>query len=150
MASGNANLNFLEPLYVGVVGYSATRFDKLEGRYLVKKAFDELEKQFGSNEIVIVSGYTDLGIPSLAYHEAFKRGWKTVGVACEKAINYKCFKCDQVIIVGKRWGDESQTFLDKISVLVKIGGGKQSIRELEMARNMNKIIFEYELEGKNR
>ncbi|CAF0713517.1 unnamed protein product [Brachionus calyciflorus] len=131
---------------VGVVGYSATKFDKLKGANLVKKAFDELEKQFGSN-IAIVSGYTNIGIPALAYQEAAKRGWKTVGIACKRAKNYDCFQCEEVVIVGNKWGDESETFIDYISVLIKIGGGRQSIKELEMAKFKNKIIFEYKLEG---
>lgn len=138
-----SNLNE-KPTLVGVVGYSATRFNKVLGEELVKKSFDELEKIYGRN-ITIVSGLTNLGIPALAYKEAVNRGWKTCGIACERAKNFKCFKCDEVILVGARWGDESLTFLKKIDVIVKIGGGKQSINEFELAKKMSITAFEYDL-----
>ena len=57
----------MSSINVGVVGYSGTNFDKLKGMSLVRKAFDELQNQFGSN-ITIVSGYINLGIP---YQETY-------------------------------------------------------------------------------
>ncbi len=100
-------------MFIGIVGYSSTKFNIKKGKALVAKAFDDLEKRFGK-ELTIVSGLTMLGIPKLAYEEAHKRGLKTVGIACKKAIKYECFNCDEVIIIGSRWGEESETFLNKI------------------------------------
>ena len=139
-----ANVSNQKLAMVGIIGYSGSKFDLNLGEKLIKQSFDELETKFGNN-IVIVSGLTNIGIPGLAYKEAFTRGWKTCGIASKKAENHECFKCDEVIIVGDNWGDESLTFLNKIDIIVKIGGGKQSVREFEEAKKMNKITFEHEL-----
>lgn len=87
-----------------------------------------------------------MGIPALAYREAVKKGWKTVGIACEKAKEYDLFDVDEKHIVGKEWGDESESFLDMIDMMIKVGGGKQSKEEAEKAKKMGKLVFEYELE----
>ena len=103
-------------MFIGIVGYSGTKFDQSKGQSLVVEAFDDLETRFGK-DLTIVSGLTMLGIPAMAYKEASKRGFKTVGIACKKAKNYECFECDEIIIVGNKWGDESETFLNKINGL---------------------------------
>lgn len=131
---------------VGIAGYSGKKFDIEKAKELINKAFDLLTSIHG--EIIIVSGLTDLGIPALAYKEAFNRGFKTVGIACEKAKNYKCFNCDEVIIEGKEWGDESQKFLESINILVAIGGGKQTFDEIAKAKSppFSIPVIKYELE----
>ena len=50
-----------------------------------------------------------------------------------------------MIIVGKEWGDESETFLNKIDCIVKIGGGKQSEKEFAQAKDMEMETYEFEL-----
>lgn len=137
----------IKMLRIGVMGYSSQKFNVEEARRLISKSFDELSKECQDCEISVVSGYTKLGIPALAYEEAVRRGWGTVGVACEKANDYEVFPCDEIYIVGKNWGDESPFFLNKCHVFVRIGGGKQSHREAEQAKAMGKQVFEYELEA---
>lgn len=134
-----------EPVRVGVVGYSARKFDKKKGLGFLREAFDEIERKYGKN-IMIVSGLTDLGVPALAYREAVKRGWKTSGIACAKAEKYDTFDVDEKIIVGKEWGDESQTFIDSIDLMIRIGGGKQSHKETKIAASQGLPTREYELE----
>ena len=116
---------------VGFVGYSGTKFDENKAKNVIKWIFDELEKY--KDKVEIVSGLTNMGIPKLVYEEAAKRGMKTVGIACEKAYENECFKVDKKIIKGNEWGDESDTFLRYIDVLIKLGGGIQSINEFEDA-----------------
>lgn len=41
----------------------------------------------------------------------------------------KTFPCNRQTIVGERWGDESETFLSSIDVLLRFGGGPQSQAE---------------------
>jgi len=122
-------------LSVGFVGYSASQnYNEQEARWIIQTVFSDLNKGLKEghySSIQIVSGYTAIGIPLLAYEEASKRGWKTVGIACSLASDYKCYPCDEVIIKGKNWGDESSVFLDKIEMLIKIGGGKQSEKEYQ-------------------
>ena len=131
---------------IGVVGYSMQKFDKEKAIKYLKQVFDLIEKQHPDGRKTVVSGLIDLGIPALAYREAVKRNWKVEGIACSKALDYVWFPVSDVIIKGDNWGDESEMFLNSISILVRIGGGEQSMRETEMAKNMRDIdILEYEL-----
>lgn len=132
---------------VGVVGYSDDKFDKKEAKELIEKAFDKVKDEYGDN-ITVVSGYAAMGIPLLAYKEAVKREWKTKGIACKKADEYEKFPVDSFEIVGDDWGDESETFLNDIDVLIKIGGGEQSKDEAKKAKDMDLKVFEYKLEEK--
>lgn len=127
---------------VGVIGYSGQRFDLNAGRAFVRKAFDLLPRH---ETIEVVSGLTYLGIPAIAYEEAVRRGWKTAGVACSKAIEFECFPVDRSIIVGREWGDESQTFLNIVDVVIRVGGGKQAHEEARQAKLLGKPVFEFEL-----
>lgn len=133
---------------IGVVGYSEQKFNEDKAVSLLKKAFDKIEKDVKSDEdIWVISGLTWLGIPGSAYEEAAKRGWKTMGIACEKAKEHKCYPVDEEIIIGKEWGDESKTFLDSFEILVRIGGGKQSLKETEETKKKDIPVIEYELDA---
>src|SRR5690348_7922287 len=52
------------------------------------------------------------------------------GRACTLTCACACVRaeCDDVVIVGDAWGDESATFLRSIDLMVKIGGGAQSVK----------------------
>ena len=129
---------------VGVVGYSDKKFDKKKALELIREGFDDL---VGSKkDVEIVSGLTNVGIPAIAYKEAVKRGYRTVGIACVKAEDYECFPCDKIVTIGEDWGDESKTFLDNIDVLLRIGGGKQSLKEVSIAKERGMKVVEFELE----
>lgn len=133
-------------LSVGVMGFSSQEFDKEKALMFLQQAFDQIRTLTTPGvRIEIVSGYTNLGIPGLAYAEAAQRGWKTVGIACEKAKEYELFPCDEILIVGENWGDESQTFLDRCDTFIRIGGGKQTIKETVLAKALGKPIKEYDL-----
>src|SRR3989344_5592363 len=108
-------------LRIGVTGYSAQKFDVAEATRMLKEAYDVLDRQYINRQKSVVSGLTDLGIPGLAYREAQLRGWRTVGIACSKAEEYECFPVNERVIVGDEWGQESETFLNSIDVLLRIG-----------------------------
>jgi len=138
---------FKLPVYVGIMGFSGQKFDlRLAGEHL-NDAFVEIQRRFPDNEIVIVSGYTNLGIPAMAYALAKKLGWKTAGIACSKAMEYDCYPCDKVQIVGNNWGDESPTFLKECLIFIRVGGGKQTIKETASAKAMGKLVIEHDLEA---
>ncbi len=124
---------------IGVIGYSAKSFNKNKARIIIQETYDELEEKY--NTVCIVSGYTNIGIPKIAYEEACKRNWKTIGIACKKAHNYETFPVDKSIIVGEEWGDESDEFLNNIDVIIKIGGGEQSMKEINKAKQKNIPIY---------
>ncbi len=137
----------LDEVHIGVVGYSLQHFNEEKAAAIIGAAFDELDMLYVGKIKVVVSGLTNMGIPSLAYQEAVSRGWRTVGIACEKANQYKLFPVDKQIIVGKKWGDESPTFLNSIDVLIRVGGGEDSIKEVNAFKQMGKPVYEYELAG---
>jgi hypothetical protein len=124
---------------VGVIGYSAQKFDEELADKLILSGLEKL----GIDKIgYIVSGLTNLGVPKIAYEIAVSLGLKTVGIACELAKDYELFPVDIKIIKGDNWGDESETFLNYIDTLIKVGGGKQSEKEYE---HFNGSKFEFEL-----
>lgn len=123
---------------IGIIGYSAQKFDEVEAKRLIELGLSSLGVQ---DYDIIVSGLTNLGIPKLTYEIAKERELKTVGIACKLAKDYECFPVDEEIIVGDNWGDESETFLNYIEALIKVGGGKQSEKEYEQF-NGPKIEFE--------
>jgi len=127
---------------IGIVGYSAMKFDEDLAKKLINEGLDNVDAKEGDE---LVSGLTDLGIPGLAYRIGKERNMKLIGIACEKAHDEDsvCYPVDREIIVGKNWGDESKTFLDYIDVLIKVGGGKQSKEEYEKFDGP-KINFELE------
>lgn len=139
----------MEQLRIGVVGYCPpARFDFNEAKRMLVDGFNYFERRFPNIEFSVVSGLTDIGIASLAYREAKKRGWKTSGIGCSKAKEYPCFPVDEKpIIIGDNWGDESETFLNSIDALIRIGGGIQSHLETQEAKKKNIQVLEYELEA---
>lgn len=135
-----------DALMLGVVGYCPpTRFDEGEARRMVVDAYDRVRKAYPDRAIAVVSGLTNVGVLKIAYEEATKRGWKTVGVACERAMEHPLFPVDARIVVGANWGDESATFVGILDAIVRIGQGKQSLRETEEVKRNGKPAFEYDL-----
>ena len=127
-----------DSIKIGVIGFSdETKYKSSAGKKAVKDSFDNLQLLFPKKNIVIVSGLSNVGIPKLAYEEAVSRKWKTVGIAPKEVENYELFAVDEKIIVGDKFGDESKKFIDYIDILVKIGGGKQSEKECDMATEGN-------------
>lgn len=146
-------------LRIGVVGYSdeSKITDLSTAKRLVANglfgAQNELQRMYGRcDEFAIVSGLTNLGIPKLAYeycsHKHLKLEFvQSVGIACAKATHYPRFPVDDEYIIGEEWGDESQFFIDYIDCLVRVGGGTQSHKEVEMFKTKypNKILIEFDL-----
>lgn len=130
---------------IGFVGYSATKFDESKAKTIITKVFDGIEKVYNKEEITIVSGATNLGIPKLVYEEAKKRKLFTVGVMCKEGYECELFPCDVIYAYGDNWGDESKNFIEMIDVIIRIGGGEQSFNEVKMAKEQNKIVYEFDL-----
>lgn len=134
---------------IGVVGYSDDKvFDHDIAKALLAIAFDIIDKEY--SDIEIVSGLTDVGVPGMAYRMAEKYGWKTVGLSAQEAKKYDCFDVDEEIIIGEKFGDESEDFIKTIECLVRIGGGDQSMKETEMAKKKGITVYEYDLPKKGK
>jgi SLOG cluster4 family len=143
-------LNDEDILNVGVIGFYIQKFDESEARDALENILDDLEEEYIlSNEfkdIIIVSGLTNMGIPKVAYDLADERSYETIGIAPEEARGMKHAEVDQIIFVGEKFGDESETFIDAIDVLIKLGGGKQSEKEATMADEEDIPVIEYDFE----
>jgi hypothetical protein len=63
---------------------------------------------------------------------------RTVGVSAKQALRVRAgvYPVDERVIVGDRFGDESDAFLARIDVLIRIGGGAQSRREATACREL--------------
>lgn len=130
---------------VGVVGYSGQKFDEDQARRVLLDLFKEIKYTEGLN-VEIVSGLTWMGIPGLAYEIATAFDWDTVGIAPTCAKEYERFPCDLVHWVGEDWGDESEAFLRSIDLLIRVGGGKQSMTETARAKELGIPVIERDLE----
>lgn len=137
----------MEDLFkIGVVGYSNDDiFDHNIAKALLEIALDLVTKVHKSKKYEVVSGLTACGIPKLAYEIADKKEWITVGLTAEEAQQYDCYDVSKTIIEGKKFGEESEKFIDYIDCLVRVGGGKQSIKETEMAKEGGLPFYEYDL-----
>ena len=132
---------------IGVVGYSDDKiFNHDIAKALLAIVFDIIDKEY--RDIEIVSGLTNMGVPKLAYEMADKRGWKTVGLSAKEAKEYDCYDVDEEIIVGEKFGSESVEFINYINCLIRIGGGEQSMKETEMAKEKDIPVYEYDLPEK--
>lgn len=146
----------MEEINIGFVGYSDTSFDEKKARDIISDIFNIILKKYCNEDnmdikINIITGATNLGIPKLVYEEASKFNarwgeWLTlVGVMAKEGYEYELFPCDEIYAYGENFGDESPFFIDKLDVLYKIGGGKQSIKEFAMAQEKGIECVEYEL-----
>jgi hypothetical protein len=141
-------------LKIGVVGFSKEFFEVEEANFFLKKLITEIISIHSPKQIEIVSGLTNQGIPKLSYLYAQQMKYTTIGIAPKQAKTVKkgVFKVDKEIIFGQKFGDESQTFIDYIDVLVRVGGGKQSRHEVELfkekiLKDSNKKLEKYLLES---
>jgi len=130
---------------VGVVSYSSDKFNEINAKALLAISLDIVEDAMGGEKFALVSGFSDIGIPGLAYRMAKTRGWKTVGLSAAEVKEYDCYDVDEEIIEGEKFGDESEKFIEYIDCLVRIGGGPQSFKEVEMAEDAGMPVFEFDL-----
>jgi 2'-5' RNA ligase len=136
-----------DKLRIGVVGYCSQYFDKKDAKDKLEKIINKIVKN-NSLPVYIVSGLTNIGIMAIAYKVASENGYKTVGYACDKALDMELFDVDKKHIIGDKWGDESEEFINNIDVLIKAGGGEQSEKELKMAKKLGIETYECDVQEK--
>jgi hypothetical protein len=123
-------------LKIGVVGYSRSNIDEQLARNLLQACFKKfiLQASVGRLQVEIVSGLTNAGIPKVAYEIAAQWQLKTVGISAREALQAGSgvFPVMKQMIIGQHFGDESTAFIKYIDCLARVGGGKQSLREVEM------------------
>lgn len=120
---------------IGIVGFSSKHINEQLATTLLEDMICKIAAGCSSSEEVeVVTGLTNIGIPKLAYQIADKHKFIKVGISAQQAYRVKCgiYFVDKEIIVGEFFGDESQTFVDYIQYLVRVGGGKQSASEVNL------------------
>ena len=134
-----------DKLRVGVVGYSAGTFDIYKGKLALSQLLEEVQRVVPEGAMEIVSGYTDVGVPHLAYLYAESKQLPTVGFSSREALQGKfpLYPVSRVIIVGDYFGDESVAFVHYIDVLVRIGGGAQSKREVALFQQLHPVHYSH-------
>ncbi len=127
-----------ERLKIGVVGFSRSQFDQDAA---VVQLQEHLQTMFATWSVEpaqteLVSGLTNMGIPRLAYRIADELGMFTVGLSAKQALRTRSgtYPVAQRILVGDKFGEESEAFVAYIDVLIRVGGGPQSRREVELFR----------------
>ncbi|MFH1589661.1 MAG: hypothetical protein ABIB43_03795 [archaeon] len=136
----------LKILRIGVVGYvPPSKFNVRTALKMIRDSYNQLDELYKEIPKEVVSGWINAGIPKIAYREAVRRGWKSKGIAHMKVNGLELFPVDEAILYGPKKGDESQTFVNSIDVLVKIGGGAQPAQEEFMMRRRDKLVLHYDL-----
>ncbi|MEM7373742.1 MAG: hypothetical protein AAF587_34285 [Bacteroidota bacterium] len=138
----------------GVVGFSRNQFDKQSAYQILDHLFKQIKEKHSHKEIEIVSGYTNAGVPKIAYELADAYGFITVGFSAEQALTVRSgvYPVRKVILKGKKFGDESEDFIRYIDALIRVGGGKQSRKETERFKTLYQdkslefYLKEYEVE----
>ena len=122
------------PARVGVVGFSQRHFDHEAARAHLRRLLTPLLA--GRAGVELVSGLTNQGVPKLAYELGVELGCVTVGFSAKQAVRARAgtFPVDRRILVGERYGDESEAFVAYIDALVRVGGGPQSRDEVARFR----------------
>ena len=139
---------------IGVVGFSRNQFDKKAAILQLRNHLEYFIEKYPDHEISVVSGYTNMGVPRLAYQIADDLGLHTVGFSAKQALRVRSgvYPVKEEIIIGERFGDESKEFIEYIDMLLRVGGGPQSRKEVEMFKaryqdkNLNDILFEKEVD----
>ena len=92
-----------ETIKFGVVGFSKSQFDKKSAYKILDELFRNIQEENKNKIIEIVSGYTNSGIPKIAYELADKYGFVTVGFSAQQALNVRSgvYPVAKVILKGK-------------------------------------------------
>jgi orotate phosphoribosyltransferase-like protein len=143
----------VEKIKIGVVGFSRNQFDKTAATQKLKTIISRLIGEKGAQSFELVSGYTASGVPKIAYLIADELGIETVGFSANQALKVKngVYPVKKVILIGERFGDESQKFIEYIDILIRIGGGKQSrdevalFQKLHEGEDLTRILIEEEV-----
>ncbi|MEO0896004.1 MAG: hypothetical protein AAFY71_06370 [Bacteroidota bacterium] len=144
----------MKELKIGVVGFSRNAFDKVAARNILQQEFANLRARHPQKVIEIVSGYTAMGIPLIAYELAVEFGFITTGFSAKQANRVRSgrFPVDKVMLHGERFGDESEQFVRYIDALIRVGGGKQSrhetalFKQLHAHRPLERLLKEFEVD----
>ena len=134
------------PLRIGVTGFITQKFDEQQALKYLRKAFDKIEKGYPRRKKEIVGKNIDLGIYAIAYREAVRRKWKTVGIPYPEFENFRKFPVNEVVQKSIDYSVYS-LFFEMIDIIVRVGGLYRAIDEVSEAKRANKEIYEYNVKA---
>jgi hypothetical protein len=123
----------------GIVGFSRKDFDQKQAAQILRACFEKIKRKHPNTTVEIVSGYTNTGVPKLAYELANEFGFVTVGFSAQQALEVSCgvYPVQKVVLIGQQFGDESEDFVQYIDALIRVGGGAQSKHEVALFKSIN-------------
>jgi hypothetical protein len=111
-----ASLELLSAVRIGITGeISETQIP--EAKRVLSRALGRL---YGSS-IEIVAKLVDRGVSRAAYEVAQELEFRTAGVAPRVALDETCSLVDRREIVGEDWGQETETFINQVSIIICLG-----------------------------
>ncbi|MFK7747860.1 MAG: hypothetical protein AB8B65_05695 [Kordia sp.] len=138
----------------GIVGFSRNQFDQKAAHEILQNEFQKIKEKHTDETVEIVSGYTNSGVPKIAYELAEKFDFVTVGFSAKQALRVRSgvYPVKKKIIRGNRFGAESEDFVRYIDALIRVGGGIQSRHETELFKTLHadtlndSILKEFEVD----
>lgn len=130
-------------LLVGVAGFSGSwsKSARADAEPAARKALRSLFEEARAERVLwCVSGATNSGVPRVAYEVAEELSVHRVGITAAAAYSFPIASLHHLVVVGKRFGDESQVFVDLCERFWLLGGGTQSEKEIRMAHAMGKDV----------
>lgn len=126
-----------DKIVIGFAGPSSSDFDYAA----YYSAVENLLAGLNSDQAILATGATDVGLPKLVYDIGKRKGFTTIGITSQRASKYEPALMDGLYWEGYRFGDESRTFTANIDALVNIGGGPQTYREGLLARQNSVPVY---------
>lgn len=138
---------FNELYKIGVVGFLDEDKIHPDTTKLLEKLVNQLcEMDVSKTSFCFVGGYTNIGINRILYN-CCKANGVLIGAICSgKHKEYECWpNVDYLEVVGYEWGDESETFVNSVDMIIRIDGGAQSHSEILMAKEKDMVTEEFDL-----
>ncbi|MEM6929299.1 MAG: hypothetical protein AAF602_20340 [Myxococcota bacterium] len=129
---------------VGIVGFSGdwSQNHRPDAESVTRTAIEGLLnwRVTRTPRLWCVSGATDYGVPAVAYEVAERLGILRIGVTAHEALEYDLARLDHLTVVGLRFGDESEAFVELCDEIWMFGGGSQSRDEVCRASALGKSV----------
>lgn len=138
---------FNELYKIGVVGFSDENKMHPDTYTLLANLIKQIcETDVKKNSFVFVGGYTNTGINRILY-DCCKTNGVLIGAICSgKHKEYECWPdVDYLEVIGNEWGDESESFVNSLDLIIRIDGGEQSHSEILMAKEKDLQVEEFDL-----
>jgi len=145
------------PLFISISGYSSSSNGYLEDAVVVQHVFHTLAEH-DIHASLVLHGGTRYGVPAVANTLATEYGLERIGCMPARGLHspidvpdgYNQPPLDTMIIKGLDYGDETDIIGSTPDVLISVGGGSGSVREIEYALKEGKLVVLVRLDKRER